>query len=109
MGLIDQLKKLFGGGSKPSVGDEGIYLYVRLDRRGEIVRLRLNPAADLNPDDERGGHVSRKQIVGPRTFERAAATFHFDEHRRLVEAEVEGGSLASELEWLRQEQAAPSD
>lgn len=105
MSFLGKLKDMFSGeGGKDA--DEGLYLYVRLDRSDEIVRLRLNPSHELNVDYERSGFVCRKHIIGPRSFKRAEATFYFDEGRRLVNAEITGGELATEEEWLA---AQPAD
>lgn len=100
MGFVDQLKKLFGSqpGRQP---DQGLYIYVKLERTGEVVRLRLSPQHELN-SDEAGGYVSHKSIIGPRTFGRAEATFRFDERRALVDTEITGGTLATREEWLEQ-------
>lgn len=101
MGLFDSLKKAFGGGREPS--DEGLYFYVQPDRTDEIVRLRLEPKYDLNPDYDAGGYVSRKEIVSPRTFKRASAVFRFDQNRKLVEWDITGGVLVTEEEWQAQQ------
>jgi len=93
-------KRLFG--DRPPI-DDGVYLYIRLARRGEVVRLRLNPQSDLNPDYQRGLLVSRKDIIGPRTFERAFAQFTFNHSLELVEHEIDGGELASLEDWESQQ------
>ena len=103
MGFLDKLKNAFSGGGAEAP-DEGLYLYIRLDPSGEVVRLRLNPAHELNIDFERGGFVSRKSIVGPRKFGRAEAAFRFDDNRRLSEWDISNGTLVSEEDWLAQEQ-----
>lgn len=43
------LKRLFSFG-RPS--DQGIYVYVRCNRCGEAVRVRLDPTNDLSPTFE---------------------------------------------------------
>lgn len=111
MGLFGRIKDMFGGSgtSKPG-GDTGIYVYVRLDRSGEIVRLRLEPQYELVPDYDTGGFQTNKTIVGPRSFERAAATFMFDENRQLIGADISGGELADDAAWDAQEaKPAPPD
>lgn len=98
------LEKLFGGRNPEP--DQGIYLYLRLDKGGEIVRLRLNRSSDLNPRDE-GGYECRKVIAGPRSYARAEAYLIFDLNNRLVEWQIEGGELVSEAEWQAQQHATP--
>lgn len=108
MGFFDRLKGLFSG-QPDEPRDDGIYLYVRLERSGEVVRLRLSPRHELVPDYEGGGFSSRKLIVGPQSLSRADATFRFDEGRNLVSWEIEGGELVTEEEWLAQQQTGGED
>lgn len=99
MGMFGRLRNLFGGGEGEQSADSGIYLYVRLDRTGEVVKLRLTPEHELVPDYEQGGYFTRKTIVGPRRFERAEATFTFDDSRELTGADISGGELVEEAAW----------
>jgi hypothetical protein len=96
------LKNLFGGGDQKEHTDSGVYVYVRLDRSGEVVQLRLNPEHEFVPDDQ-GGYTTHKTIVGPRSFARAEAVLRFDEGRHLLGAEVDGGELADESAWQAQQ------
>ncbi len=102
MGLGDFFKKMFS--STPSSGDEGIYFYVKLDRTGEIVQIRLSPRQDLVPDYNKGTYFSRKSITGPETFARAEAIFYFDEGKSFVNAEIDGGSVVEKEEYDAQHQ-----
>ncbi len=98
MGFLDKIRQMFSqtpGESK----DEGLYYYVRLDISGEVVRVRIAPGQELNPDYDAGGYISRKTIIGPRSYRRAEATFRFDEGRNLVGAEISGGSLSTYEDW----------
>lgn len=99
MGFFDRLKNLFGGEGQQGQ-DSGIYLYVKLNRTGEVVQLRLTPEHELVPDYEHGGYYTRKTIVGPRRFERAEATFTFDDSRQLTGADISGGELVDEAAWV---------
>jgi hypothetical protein len=95
------LKKLFGGQGSTEK-DHGIYVYIKLTRSGEIVRIRIDPAHELNVEED-GSYVSRKLIVGPRSYQRAEATFQFSESKQLLGADVEGGAMTTEDEWRAQE------
>lgn len=98
------LKNLFGGGDRQGrIDDAGVYVYVRLARSGEVVRLRLNPEHEFVPDPDQGGYTTHKTIVGPRSFNRADAVFHFDEQHGLVSADIDGGELADEAAWQAQQ------
>lgn len=87
------LKKMFSGGNKGPV-DNGIYVYVKLDRSGEVVSLRLDPQHELNADLDAGGYFSKKHIVGPVSYARAVATFYFDQSKALTSSSIDGGSLS---------------
>jgi hypothetical protein len=95
------LKKLFGGDAN-ATQDGGIYVYIRLARSAEIVRLRIDPAHELNASDD-GGFITRKHIIGPRSFQRAEAVFMFSDAKHLLNTEVDGGEAVTEEEWLAQE------
>ena len=94
------LKKLFGGGSQPS--DSGIYVYIKLDRSGEIVRLRLTVGYEISRDDE-GTYFTRKLVMGSRSFEKADATIYFDDQYNVSGADIDGGEISNEAEWLAQQ------
>jgi hypothetical protein len=101
MGFLDSLKKIFSSAGQPP--DKGHYFYVKLDKSGEIVRLRLDPQHDLAPQYGKGTYVSRKAIIGPETLARADAVFTFDENRQFVEADISGGSLTDEKAYEAQD------
>ncbi len=106
MGILKKLKQSLTGGGGGRRGDPGIYFYIRLDRSGEIVKLRLIPGQDLVPDYNAGTYFSHKTIIGPQSFERAEATFHFDGQRRFDQADISGGELTEEEAYLQQQKAA---
>jgi hypothetical protein len=100
MGFFDSLKKLFSSTGQPP--DRGRYYYVKLDKSGEIVRIRLDPQHDLAPQYGKGTYTSHKAIIGPETLARAEAVFTFDENRQFVEADISGGSLTDEEAYQAQ-------
>ena len=99
MGLLDALKRAFGGGS----GDSGIYLYVRCDRCGDRVRVRINPAAELQQEfgdgDQPAGYSVRKMVVDQRCFRPIEVVMRFDRGRRERSREIEGGAFISREEF----------
>jgi hypothetical protein len=100
------LKKLLGGGSGRQ--DDGIYAYIKLDRSGEIVRLRLTVGYEISRNDE-GVFFTRKLVMGSRSFEKAEATLYFDDRYRITGADISGGELADESDWQAQEDAKASE
>ena len=116
MGIFDGLKKLFGGtggsgGGKRRGGgkDMGLYFYIRLDRSGEIVKIRLDPRHDLAPEYKEGTYFSNKAIIGPKSIERADATFYFDQNRAFDHADIQGGELSDEESYLQQQESTTGE
>ena len=108
MGIMKKLSQIFSGGAGSGGGgrgDNGMYYYVRLNNKGEIVQIRLDPQHDLAPDYKNGTYFSRKAVIGPKTIERADATFYFDEKRSFTHADISGGEL-SDAESYHAQQGA---
>jgi len=105
MGFFGKLKDMFSGGNSAPT-DSGIYLHIKLDRGGEIVLLRLDPQHELVPNYDTGsGYQTHKSIIGPRSFARAEAVFHFDASRHLEAADIDGGALVDADAYEAQEAA----
>jgi len=90
---------LFGGGASSSGDADGLYYYVKGDRTGEVVQVRLHRYNDLSESDDQQGFYTRKLVVGQDHFERMEAEFFFDKNRKLVSADVQGGSLVDREEY----------
>ena len=106
MGILKKLKQSLAGSGSGRRGDPGIYFYIRLDRSGEVVKLRLIPGQDLVPNYSNDTYFSRKTIIGPQSLERAEATFHFNGQRRFELADISGGELTDEEAYRQQQEAA---
>lgn len=97
---MDFLKRLFGGGDAMQGGDrDGLYFYVKANRTGEVIQVRLNRANDLSLIDSGEGYYARKVVVGQRSFDRIEAEFYFDRSRRFLSADVSGGELVDKTEY----------
>ena len=101
------LKKLLGGGSSGGK-DGGIYVYIRLNRSGEVVRLRLTVGYEISRDDD-GVLFTRKLVMGSSSFEKAEATIYFDDNYNVTGADITGGDIANESDWLAQEAERGTD
>ena len=101
MGFLKKLKDGLSGGGQHR--DSGLYFYVHLTRSGEIVQLRLIPGQELVPDYNSDTYFAHKTVIGPRSFERAEATFYFDGQRRFDHADIAGGELADEATFRQQQ------
>jgi hypothetical protein len=92
MNFLRKLAGLFAGG--PSVsGDVGLYYYVKCDRCGEVIRVRINPMNDLSRTDDDKGYFVRKGIVGTRCYSQIEAEFSYSSNRKLTDTTISGGKL----------------
>lgn len=66
-------------------------------KSGEVVELRLSKSAEISPTE--AGFYVRKEIVAPRSLDRAVLEIWFDRRFRPVRKEVTGGELVPIREW----------
>lgn len=103
------LKRLFGGGT-PS--DGAIHLYVRCNRCGAPVHVRVDPRNDLTieygDDENPHGYRLIKEIMDSRCFRLMRAEINYDPSKRELSREIEGGTYISQDDYqqlLAQEEA----
>lgn len=84
----------------PHVKPEGPLAFrVRVrTKSGEVVELRLSKSMEISPTES--GYYVRKEIVAPRSLDRAVLEIWFDRGYRPVRKNVEGGELIPIREWL---------
>lgn len=106
-------KRLWGGSDKksaPPVDPQGIYLYVRCDNCGAVVRVRADKQFDLQQADS--GFVWHKTIVDSRCFRRMTTVVTFNRHYEAAQAEIQGGRYVTEADYqayLQPPAAPPSE
>jgi len=83
----------------PHVQPEGPLAFrVRVrTKSGEVVELRLSKSAEISPTES--GYYVRKEIVSPKSLDRAVLEIWFDRRYRPVRKAVEGGELVPIREW----------
>ena len=99
------LKKLGSLFSPPSSDSRSLWLYVKCDKCGEILKGRVDLHNDLSIDyGEAGGGTSyfcRKVFIGSnRCYRPIEVELTFDKNRRVMNEEVKGGELVSEEDYL---------
>jgi hypothetical protein len=67
-------------------------------RSGEVVEIRLSKSMEISPTET--GYFVRKEIVAPRSLDRAVLEIWFDRRYRPVRKEVQGGELIPIREWV---------
>lgn len=106
---MNVLRRLFGG---KNATDDAIHLYVRCDRCGSPVHVRIDPRNDLSAeygdDDSTAGYRLVKEIMDSRCFRLMRAEITYDSARRETHRELEGGRFISKEEFdeLTSERAA---
>jgi hypothetical protein len=98
MKLLKRLRGLVGGEGRPRDPD-GIYFYVRCGRCGQKLKVRADRRFDLVQDLDEGGYVLHKEMMDGTCFSLMYATVRFDDDKRIILQEVEGGEFISEEEF----------
>lgn len=97
------LKRLFGGQGAGAANDPALHLYVRCDRCGAGVHVRVHLYNDLSVEygsnDDIAGYTLRKEVMDSRCFRLMHAELHFDKARRELSRAVEGGTFISAEEY----------
>jgi hypothetical protein len=91
MGFLD---RLFGRSLEKGV----LWLYVRCDKCGAKVRVRVNLYNDLSLTDD-GGYILRKEIMDNQCYQLMHAELRFDGGRRVTSRDVSGGEFITKEEY----------
>jgi hypothetical protein len=99
------LKKLGSLFSAPAGDNRSLWLYVKCDKCGEILKGRVDLYNDLSIQYEDSGRQSsyycRKVFVGSnRCYQPIEVELNFNKSRHLLGEEIRGGKIASEEEYL---------
>ncbi len=106
MNLLRKFWQSFSG-STFTGGDVGLYYYVRCNRCGEVIRVRINPLNDLSLDDTSKNLWAHKVIVGQRCYNRIEANFTYDTNRKLINSEATGGTFVDKQAYQADQEAHP--
>ena len=94
----------------PRIQDYNVlWLYVRCDRCGEIIRNRVNLTSEASAAayDDRGrptGYLVHKTLIGSRRcYQPIEVTRTLDARRQVVEQAIEGGQFVTAEDYAAQE------
>jgi hypothetical protein len=100
------LSKLFGGKGKDAAGadggdPDGFHFYVRCDRCGEKIHVRVNKRTDIgdDADDESPARVLHKEILGSGCQNLMYVHLTLDDSYRISEAQTERCTLISREDY----------
>ncbi len=99
------LKKLFSGGnpSVPKASDaadpNALWLYVKCNKCGAPVAIRVDTRNDISIDYETGGRYLRKEIMDSTCFQLMYADVRFDGSGNIAEQSIERGTFLSRAEY----------
>jgi hypothetical protein len=96
MSFLKKISSLLQGGEAP---DDALTFYVRCNRCGEKLRIRVDKRHDLTPDYERGGYFLRKEVMDSRCFQLMYAELRFDENHNIVSRDISGGKFITPEEY----------
>ena len=107
MSILKKLGALF---SAPAGDNRSLWLYVKCDKCGEILKGRVDLFNDLSIQYEDSGRQSsyfcRKVFVGSnRCYQPIEVELSFDKNRKLLREEIKGGKITNEEEYLASQAA----
>jgi len=81
--------------------DTALWLYVRCNRCGEALQVRVDRRYDLanewrDPGEPGAAYRMHKDIVGERCFQRISVDVGFDASFTIVEQRIRGGAFLTE-------------
>jgi hypothetical protein len=99
------LKKLGSLFSAPKNDGRSLWLFVKCDKCGEILKGRVDLHNDLSLDYGEGdggtSYFCRKVFIGSnRCYRPIEVNLTFDKNRRVMNEEVTGGEMVTEEEYL---------
>jgi hypothetical protein len=100
MSFLKKIGSLLQGSEAP---DDALTFYVRCNRCGEMLRIRVDKRHDLTPDYEKGGYFLRKEVMDSRCFQLMYAELRFDANHHIVSRDIIGGQFITQEEYEREE------
>jgi hypothetical protein len=101
--------KFLRGSGDGSARDDAFYYYVRCNKCGEHIRVRVDRVNDLAQDfegesDHPTGYVANKGVVGKKCFRVINLSIRYDSRRKEASRSIDGGTFIAAEEY---EEATP--
>lgn len=95
-------KRLFGGGAAHDATDNNaLQVYIKCQRCGAPVHVRIDLRNDPSENDEGDGFFVAKEVMDDRCFRLMRAEITFDGSRRESGRSIEGGTFISADEYAQ--------
>lgn len=94
-------KRLFGGAER-ATEDRALHLYIKCQRCGAPVHVRVDLERDLDADygdTAAEGYAYNKEVMDDRCFRLMRAQIQFDARRQELSRTIEGGAFISPEEY----------
>ncbi len=99
------LRRIFGGSAAKPPQDGAIHLYVKCNKCGAPVHVRVDPRNDLSLEytdsDEPAGYRLIKEIMDARCFKLMRAEITYDAAKRELDRTIDGGAYITRDEYER--------
>ncbi len=96
------LSRLFGG-APAATSNNIIWLYVRCERCGEKIRIRINRQTDAQQEYDEGGrpthYMLRKEILGSRCPALMSVEMQLDNGGRIQQQQANGCAVITEQDY----------
>jgi len=110
---MEILRRIFGGGKPGERRDpNAIHFYVRCNKCGEKIRLRVDKRYDLMRDYDRGpgdvgsGYALRRDILGNKCFQMMHMQVFLDNSYRILSQDITGGEFITYEEYTAEEEGS---
>lgn len=100
------LRNIFGGGKPREAGDgDALWLYVKCNKCGAPLSVRIDRRNELSRDYDKGGMWVRKEMMDSSCFQLMFAEVHLGENGQVLERKIDRGQFLTEQEYeaLKQE------
>jgi hypothetical protein len=95
VGPLTWLRRALGGGGGQTSADSGIYVQVRCNACGEVIRARVSPTSELSLDDD-GTYFVRKVLVGQNCYRPIEVLLRYKDLRGTeLSRDIHGGTSVS--------------
>jgi hypothetical protein len=116
MSFLGRLFGRSGRGASPEGDQHASYYYLRCNKCGEVIRVRIDRRWDLEQEFDEGGadaatgYAARKEVMGTKCFQMLRLTVQFDRGYRESDKQLSGGTFVGreEYEAAQAAQSAPA-